>query len=128
MARTKLQKVLSADAVRGDRVYNPEGEDLGRIEDVMLDLETGSIAYAVLSFGGFLGLGDKHFAIPWQALRLDQERSTVILDVPKDRLKEAPGFERNDPPEFTDRSWGAEIHSHYGYDPYWKYDRASPGG
>jgi sporulation protein YlmC with PRC-barrel domain len=128
MARTKLQKVLSVDAVRGDRVYNPEGEDLGRIEDLMLDLETGSIAYAVLSFGGFLGLGDKHFAIPWQALRLDQERSTVVLDIPRERLKDAQGFDRNDPPNFADRSWGAEVHSHYGYDPYWQYDRSTPQG
>lgn len=130
MAQTtkRLQRVVSADAVRGDRIYNRDRQDLGKIEDVLLDLETGSIAYAVLSFGGFVGIGDKQVAVPWQGLRLDQEHSAIVLDVDAARLKEAPSFDRNDPPDFTDRTWGAEVHSFYGYDPYWAYDRSSPQG
>ena len=112
--------VLSAKTLLGDRVMNPAGEDLGKIEELMIDLNGGRVAYAVLSFGGFLGMGDKLFAIPFQALKLDKDRHSFVLDVDKEKLKNAPGFDKNNWPSTADRKWGSGIHSYYGYKPYWE--------
>lgn len=111
--------VLSASTVKGDKVRNPQGENLGKIEEVMLDSESGRIAYAVLSFGGFMGMGDKLFAIPWEALQLHEEDEEFVLNVDKETLEEAPGFDKDNWPRFADRTWGEEIHDYYGYQPYW---------
>lgn len=111
--------VLSAGSMKGDKVQNAKGEDLGDVEEIMIDVSSGRIAYAVLSFGGFLGMGDKLFAIPWEALRLDKENKRFILDVDKETLEAAPGFDKDNWPQFADRNWGAGIYEHYGYDPYW---------
>lgn len=112
--------VLSAKTMIGDSVMNRAGEDLGKIEELMIDLDRGSVAYAVLSFGGFLGMGDKLFAIPFQALKLDADRSSFLLDVDKEKLKKAPGFDKDKWPSTADRTWGSQIHSYYGYRPYWE--------
>jgi sporulation protein YlmC with PRC-barrel domain len=80
-------KVLSAGTVTGDSVVNRQGEDLGKIEEIMLDIDEGRVAYAVLSFGGFLGIGDKLFAVPWKALRVDAGKDRFILDTPKEKLE-----------------------------------------
>lgn len=112
--------VLSATTLIGDRVMNRSGEDLGKIEELMIDLERGKVAYAVLSFGGFLGMGDKLFAIPFQSLKLDNDRNSFVLDVDKDRLKNAPGFDKNNWPSTADRTWGNQIHGYYGQRPYWE--------
>ena len=85
----------------------------------MLDISNGKVCYAVLSFGGFLGMGDKLFAVPWNALKLDTENKRFELNVKKDRLKDAPGFEKDDWPDMADQSWVAEIHSYYGTTPQW---------
>jgi sporulation protein YlmC with PRC-barrel domain len=113
-------QVLSASTLTGDRVYNAEGDNLGTIKEIMIDVDLGRVAYAVLSFGGFLGMGDKRFAIPFEALRVDTRNERVILDVPKERLESAPGFDKDNWPLTADRRWGAEIHQHYGYTPYWE--------
>jgi len=112
-------RVLSASTVAGDAVRNSEGEDLGKIEDIMLDLEASRIAYAVLSFGGFLGMGNKLFAIPWEALTLDAENKCFVLDVPKANLENAPGFDKDNWPDMANRTWGSKIYAHYGREPYW---------
>ena len=90
MAQTRLKhepKVLAADTLTGNKVVNPQKEDLGKIEHLMIDLASGRIAYAVLSFGGFLGMGDKLFAIPWSALTVDTVEKQFILNVDKELLK-----------------------------------------
>ena len=74
------RRVLAASTLTGDRVHNQAGEDLGKIEEIMIDLPTGRVAYAVLSFGGFMGLGDKLFAVPWSALRIDEGEHEFILN------------------------------------------------
>ena len=112
--------VLSATAVLGDAVVNRAGETLGKIEELMLDLEKGRVAYAILSLGGFLGMGEKLFAVPFEALKLDASREHFMLDVDKNKLKNAPGFDRNYPPQASDRTWGAEVYKFYGYKPYWQ--------
>ena len=112
--------VLSATAVLGDAVVNRAGESLGKIEELMLDLEKGRVAYAILSLGGFLGMGEKLFAVPFEALKLDASREHFTLDVDKNKLMNAPGFDRNNPPQASDRTWGAEVYKFYGYKPYWQ--------
>jgi sporulation protein YlmC with PRC-barrel domain len=116
---TEQPQVLSASSIIGDDVQNAQGEKLGNIKELMLDLDTGHVAYAVLSFGGFLGMGDKLFAVPFQALKLNPERENFTLDVPKERLEQAPGFDKDNWPSAGDRVWGQEIHTYYGYEPYW---------
>ena len=86
----------------------------------MLDLEKGRVAYAVLSFGGFMGMGEKLFAVPFEALKLDASREHFTLDVDKDKLKNAPSFDRNNPPQASNRTWGTEVYNFYGYTPYWQ--------
>ena len=113
-------RVLSASTLAGDSVRNSQGEHLGKVEDIMLDIGTGRVAYAVLSFGGFLGMGDKLFAIPWSALALDKAKHEFILDVPKETLKSAKGFDKDDWPDFADPSIGTTIHQHFNAKPYWQ--------
>ena len=81
-----VRKVFPASTLIGEKVMNPHKEDLGRIEELMIDPYSGRIAYAVLSFGGFLGVGDKLFAIPWSALSLDAAGKRFILNISKDLL------------------------------------------
>src|ERR1700756_356005 len=95
-------EVMDAATLKGDSVVNSSGEDLGKIEAIMLDVTGGRIAYAVLSFGGFLGMGDKLFAIPWSALTLDTDNKCFILDVSKDKLDALPGFDKDHWPSMAD--------------------------
>jgi sporulation protein YlmC with PRC-barrel domain len=111
--------VLSASTVTNDSVVNGQGEDLGKIEDIILDVDDGRIAYAVVSFGGFLGIGDKLFAVPWNSLDVDAHNHRFILDVPKETLENAPGFDKNNWPDFADRSFGQQIYKYYGAPTYW---------
>ena len=113
------QRVLAADTLAGDKVVNRQKEDLGKIEHLMIDLESGRVAYAVLSFGGFLGMGDKLFAIPWSALTVDTVEKQFILNVDKEFLEHAPGFDKEHWPNMADRVWGAEVTKYYGAKPYW---------
>ena len=109
--------LMGADTLIGDSVVNAADEDLGDIKEIMLDMQTGQVAYAVLSFGGFLGLGDKLFAVPWQALHLDTVNKRFVLDIDKDRMQNAPGFDKDAWPDMADARWAQHIHSFYGTDP-----------
>lgn len=112
--------VLSASTLSGDKVVNSYGEDLGQIEDFMLDLENGRIRYAVLSFGGFLGVGDKLFAIPPEKLRVDTENEQVILEMERARLENAPGFDKDHWPDTREPDWQLEVYEFYEATPYWR--------
>lgn len=107
-------RLMGADTLNGNDVYNRAGEDLGDIKEIMLDVASGKIAYAVLSFGSFLGFGEKLFAVPWQALQLDTENKRFILDIDKSRLENAPGFDKHDWPDMADETWARDIHNYYG--------------
>lgn len=113
-------RVLSATNIIGNKVVNAEGEQLGSIKDLVIDLDDAQVAYAVLSFGGFLGLGDKLFAIPLEALRLNAADHTAVLDVDKEELKDAPGFDKDHWPNDAqyDAGWLLAIYEYYGYSPY----------
>ena len=113
-------KVLSAATLSGYLVRSRSNEDLGCVEELMLDSGTGKIAYAVLSFGGVLGFGGKLFAVPWNALKLDPDQRVLILDADRRRLENAPAFHEEDWPDFADEQWGDQIHSYYGLRPYWE--------
>jgi sporulation protein YlmC with PRC-barrel domain len=117
---SQLSLVLSASTLTGDKVVNPEEEDLGELEALMIDLESGIIAYAVLSFGGFMGLGDKLFAIPWDAIVVDEAEERLILDIDEETLEDAPGFDKDDWPAAPNREYVAQIYVFYGYEPYWQ--------
>ena len=106
--------LMGATTLVGDDVCNPHGEDVGEIKEIMLDMRNGEVAYAVLSFGGFLGMGEKLFAVPWRALQLDTENKRFVLNVDQDRLKNAPGFHKSNWPDMADQSWAREIHTYYG--------------
>ena len=113
--------LMGADTLLGNDVVNAQDEDLGDIKEIMLDMRTGRVAYAVLAFGGFLGMGEKLFAVPWAALKLDTANKRFVLDASKDRLKDAPGFDKHEWPDMADTTWEKGIHDYYGTKPY--FDR-----
>jgi len=109
MEVSKPPKVLTASILKGDKVTNTKGEDLGTVEEIMLDLEHGRVAYVVLSFGRVNWMpNDKLFAVPWDALSISFHDKKFILNVSKETLKSAPGFNRNKWPEVADFSWLAK--------------------
>ena len=117
--RWGMPTVLPADDLTGDRVVNRQKEDLGTIQHLMIDLQKGRVAYAVLSFGGFLGMGEKLFAIPWSALTVDTVERQFVLNVGKDLLERAPGFDKDNWPDMADRTWGTDVSTYYSASPYW---------
>ncbi|AMC99704.1 PRC-barrel domain-containing protein [Halomonas chromatireducens] len=108
--------LLSASTITGDDVYNMQDEELGKVLDVMLDITEGKIRYAVLASGGFLGMGDRLFAVPWKALKLDTQNRRFLLDVDVERLKNAPGFDKDQWPNMADATWNSTIESYYAAD------------
>ncbi len=113
--------VPAKKTVIGSKVINQQNEDLGKIEDIVIDAAAGRITYAVLSFGGFLGMGDKYFAIPWDALKFNLAARHALLNVDKKILESAPGFDKDSWPNMGDPTWGSQIYEHYGYKPYWEH-------
>lgn len=112
-------EVMDAKTLTGDAVVNSAGESLGKIEAIMLDVSSGRIAYAVLSFGGFLGMGTKLFALPWAVLTLDAAEKRFILDASKEKLENADGFDKDHWPSMADSAWATRIHTYYNVPPYW---------
>jgi len=112
-------ELMGAHTLAGEDVYNTKDEDLGDIKEIMIDMRSGRIAYAVLSFGGVLGMGKKLFAVPWSALVLDTANKRFTLDINKDKLEGAPGFDKDAWPRMADQAWAKEVHSYYKAKPYW---------
>ena len=111
--------VMAAATLDGNKVLSSDGDDVGKVKDIMLDVRSGRIAYAVLSSGGFLGIGDKLLAIPWHALTLDTERKCFQLAMSSERIKNAPGFDKDHWPSMADAKWGESTYSYYNRQPYW---------
>lgn len=114
--------LMSASTLTGNNVVNLAGETLGEIEEIMLDVEQGTIAYAVMSSGGFLGIGEKLFAIPWRALQLDTDRKAFVLDVEKSHFDKAPGFDSTHWPTQLNggEAWHRDVHDYYQTPVYWE--------
>lgn len=106
-------ELMGADTLVGNDVYNLNGDDLGDIKEIMLDMRSGRVGYAVLSYRPFLSAG-KLFAVPWSALTLDTKHKRFTLNVDKARLKDAPGFDKSHWPDMADQTWQKEIHGYYG--------------
>src|SRR5262245_20685266 len=111
---------LSAKTLVGARVINRRNENLGKIEDLVIEPEDGRVTFAILSFGGFLGMGEKLFAVPLQAMKTSTEDRTFVLDADKERLKNAPSFDKDRWPDLHDRAFGSTVYSYYGSQPYWR--------
>lgn len=111
----QVRKIYRSSNVCGAAVKGVGGEDIGKIEEIAIDLEGGKIAYAVLSVGGFLGFNNKLFAIPWEELVLkhDEAEQHFVLDTSKEKLAAAPGFDKNDWPKTAERDWESEVDAHY---------------
>jgi sporulation protein YlmC with PRC-barrel domain len=110
--------LMGAKTLVGNDVYNAQGESLGDIKEIMLDMRTGRVSYAVLSFGGMLGMGEKLFAVPWEALTLDTQNKRFTLNANRNTLDLAPGFDKNNWPDMADGKWAHGIHEYYGTKPH----------
>ena len=113
-------RVMAASTLEDDKVVNPAGDKLGEISEIMIDVPSGRVAYAVLSVGGFLGLGDKLLAIPWHALKMDPANKRFVLNVSRERLEQAPGFDKSHWPSMADERWATDVHNYYHAPFYWK--------
>lgn len=116
---------ISPDLVKSSEVVdvsvkNRAGESLGEVKELVLDKLSGQVRYAVLSFGGFLGLGDKYFALPWNALKYDENQDAFVIGLDKETLKRAPGFDKDNWPDMSNRRWASEIFKFYRTKPYWE--------
>lgn len=107
-------RLLGATSLMSDDVYNQKDEKLGDIKEFMLDVPSGNVRYAVLAFGGFLGMGEKLFAVPWSAMTLDTTNKRFVLNVETERLENAPGFDKDHWPNMADANWAQSIHTYYG--------------
>jgi sporulation protein YlmC with PRC-barrel domain len=111
---------VKASSIIGTDVVNPTGDNLGDIKEVVIDPRTGRVAYGVVSFGGFLGMGTKLFAIPFSALAYDGAKNEYVLDVSKERLKAAPGFDADHWPSMSEEKWNRDVYKYYDRSPYWE--------
>jgi hypothetical protein len=111
--------IMSCATLQGDTVMNRNDEHLGKLDHIMIDVPSGTLAYAVLACGGVFGIGERLHAIPWDALALDGARKCFVLDIDKDRLDAAPGFDRDHWPAMADAQWAADVHNYYQVPPYW---------
>ncbi len=119
VATKETGTLISADKVEGTKVYNAQGEKLGHVESVMLDKRRGNVAYAVMSFGGFLGMGEKQHPLPWSTLKYDEKQDGYVVNLSKEQLEKAPTFDRGGAARLTDPSYGESVYKYYGATPYW---------
>ncbi|MGZ4994879.1 MAG: PRC-barrel domain-containing protein [Methylobacter sp.] len=102
-ANKEMLQVSRASKINGTNVKNTKGENMGGIKDLVIDSESGRVVYAVVSFGGILGLGNKLFAIPWSVLKWNREKEYYVLDLDKETLKNAPGFDKKHWPDSSNK-------------------------
>ena len=115
----KFRRTLGASTLIHDKVVNLSGQDIGRIEELMVDVTTGRVAYAVLSFGGFMGIGNKLFALPWSALTVDEAKKRFVVNVTKESLAKMPGFDKEHWPDLNDLEYATGVYRQWGATPYW---------
>jgi sporulation protein YlmC with PRC-barrel domain len=112
-------RLIAADKVEGTRIYNRAGENLGSVEDVMIDKMSGRIAYAVVGFGGFLGIGNRHYPLPWETLKYDTNIGGFVVDLDRRMLEGAPSYTDTETVGWDDPAWGKSVYEYYGARPYW---------
>ena len=114
------KRLIESDRVEGTTVYNPQGNNIGSIKRIMIDKISGQVAYAVMSFGGFLGMGTEEHAIPWNKLTYDTSLEGFRADITEQQLRGAPAYSRDRNYDWSDRNRERELHSHYSARPYWE--------
>lgn len=107
-------RLMGADTLIGDHIHNMQNEHLGTVKEIMLDMQTGRISYVVMASGGILTIGEKLFAVPWEALVLDPANHQLRLNIDKERIEAAPGFDKDNWPDMANDAWATEVHSYYG--------------
>ena len=123
MATTTSEKetstLIASSKVNGTSVFNSAGESVGSIDDIMIDKISGKSAYAVVSWGGFLGIGSDYYPVPWSALKYDRALGGYVTNMTKDRLQDAPSFKGDTDPGWGNRDYETRLHDVYGAEPYW---------
>ncbi len=119
LSSSETRKLIAADKVEGTTVRNRAGEKLGSIDNVMIDKLTGRVAYAVMSFGGFLGIGDRYHALPWGVLKYDPKMDSYVVDLDKEQLEGAPTYHKSDALDWDDPVWARKVHDYYNVPPFW---------
>ena len=119
LATRETSRLIACDKVEGTSVQNRQGESLGSIYNIMIDKYTGKVAYAVMSFGGFLGIGERYHPLPWSVLNYEPNAGAYVVDLDKRTLEGAPTFGRDERVDWEDRAWGQRVHDYYGVSPYW---------
>lgn len=114
LKRDETRSLISADKVEGVEVYNVDGKHLGKVESLMIDKRSGKVAYAVVVFGGFLGMGEQRRALPWSILTYKADLEGYIVKVENEVLKSIP-----DSDDLNDAAWENRVHAHFGVPPYW---------
>jgi hypothetical protein len=109
-------QLISSEDVEGTSVYSPAREQIGEIDHLMIDKVSGKVTYAVMSFGGFLGLGHNHYPVPWGALKYDTGVDGYVTNITEAQLRDAPAFSDD---SWDDRNWEKSVYTHYNVPPYW---------
>ncbi|KCZ52792.1 PRC-barrel domain-containing protein [Hyphomonas pacifica] len=120
MSDTRITNpLISCHRVEGTEVYNADGDRLGHIDSIMLDKRKGNVAYAVMSFGGFLGIGEEYHPLPWNALTYNDNLDAYVIRLSKEQLNAAPRLKRNEYERLQDHIYGKSVYAYYGAAPYW---------
>jgi PRC-barrel domain len=119
MAIEETDRLIASDKVEGTAVYNRQDVRLGTVHNFMVDKSTGRVAYAVMSFGGFLGMGESYHPLPWRVLTYDTRRGGFVVDLDRSRLEKAPSYTTANTPNWSNRTYGIGIDEFYGLTPYW---------
>lgn len=109
----KAHTLISSELIRGTQVFNFAGEHLGTIVNIMIDQVTGQVAYAVMSFGGFLGIGERYHPLPWHVLKFDRDMAGYVVNLDKRRLTAAPSYALPDPIRWEDSEWRKRLDEFY---------------
>ncbi len=107
-------RLMGADTLIGDHIHNMQNEHLGTVKEIMIDMQSGQIAYVVMASGGVLTIGEKLFAVPWEALALDPANHQLRMNIDKERIEAAPGFDKDHWPDMANSAWATELHNYYG--------------
>ncbi len=111
--------LIAADQVQGTSIYNRAGENLGAVDDILIDKVSGKIAYAIAGFGGFLGIGERYYPLPWEKLAYDTAMGGYVVDLDRSMLEGAPSYASDERVGWGDRAWDQRVYDYYGARPYW---------